>query len=413
MSGPGPMPGHCAKDGAAVAELDGDEPARVRLAVRASTTAAVLRALADDPSVTVRAAVALNPSYAPSADRRLLTDADERVRALLAGKVANLLPGHSGAEHAAAQAHVHQMLAALAGDAADRVRTAIAEAVRTMPEAPRALILRLANDPAVTVSDPVIRFSPLLTDADLLELLATPAHRGTAVSVASRTGLSASVADRIAVHADGAVIRALLANPSASIQEATLDGLIGRASDHPEWHEPLVRRPILPERAALALSRIVAGHLLELLARRADLSPPVAAALRQRVDINLDPVKAPPGETEVLDSVRRLNAAGALTEQALLDGAETGDNRLVAAVLAVASGIPLAALDRAVALRSAKALVSLVWRAGFSMRAAMAVQSALGQIRPNEQLTASNEGAFPLTVGEMEWQIELLGEPGR
>ena len=390
-----------------------DEASRVRLATRPGTTSAMLRALATDPAVTVRAAVAMNPTYAPTTDRQLLTDPDTRVRALLGRKLAALLPGLSGAEHAAAQVHVHETLLALAQDAAHRVRAAIAEALTTLPEAPRHVILTLAADPEASVCNPILRFSPLLTDADLIELLATPAHAAKAIVVASRPDLSAAVSDHIAGHADSAAVCALLQNPSALIRESTLDGLIGRAADHPDWHEPLARRPSLPEQAARALSRIVAADVLDILAARADLSPLLAAELRGRVASTLGDAPLPPTEAEILDSVRRLNSVGQLTEASLLSAVAAGDHRQIAAILAVAAGVPLAALDRAVGLRSAKALVSLAWKAGFTMRAAQAVQATLGQLSPSETLAAGPIGEFPLSGDEMEWQVELLGEPGR
>ena len=392
--------------------LDIDEAARVRLAARASTAGSVLRVLADDPALTVRAAVALNPAYAPAVHTRLAQDADERVRTLLAAKMTRLLPGLSGTERSAAEAHVHDMLLLLAGDAATRVRQTIAEALTTLPDAPRSVILKLAHDPVPEVSDPVVRFSPLLTDADLLELLATPPHDATAASVASRPGLSARLADEIADHAGSAAVQALLANRSATIQEATLDSLIGRAGDHPEWHEPLICRPALPVRAMRALSLIVAGFLLDRLVARADVPPELVETLRNRVSTTLaEPL--PPSEADVLDTVRRMNADGELTEPSLIDAVSAGDPRLASAILAVCGGVTLLTVDRAVGLRSAKALISLVARAGFGMEAAMAVQGLLGRLGPGERLGPAPDGGFPLTMAEMDWQVELLCQPGR
>ena len=399
-------------DGAAML---GDDAARVRLAASASTPQTVLRQLADDPQVLVRAAVALNPAATPIVDRLLTTDGDERVRALLARKVAALLPGQSSAEHSQVYRHVRATLLALVEDEAVRVRIAIAEALKSMPEAPRELILRLAHDHALPVSDPVIRLSPLLTDADLLTLLATPPHPLSASSVASRPGLSPAVADAVAAHSDSSAIRALLANRSAAIQEATLDALVGRAGQHVEWHEPLVRRPALSPRSARALSQILAAQWIEVLARRADLDDATAAELHSRVNAGLSPARAAPpsGDAEVLAAVRRLNASGALNEAALLDAARLGDHRRTAAIVAVASGLALPAVDRAASLRNAKGLISLVWKAGFTMRAAAVVQAMLGQLGPGALLMPGPNGAFPLSVDEMEWQIEVLSEPGR
>ena len=390
-----------------------DPAVRVRLAAHPGTPPHLLQRLAVDPDVMVRAAVAMNRAATPALHAILTTDGDERVRALLAAKIAHLLPGLAGAEHAQAAQHVRAALSALVEDEAVRVRAAIAEAVKAMPGAPRELILRLAADPALPVCDPVIRLSPLLTDGDLLALLASPPHRQAPRSVAARPGLGARVADAIAARADSATIRALLQNHSAAIQEATLDALVARAAGQPGWHEPLVRRPGLSKAAARALSAMVASGLLQVLADRADLDPALAAELRRRLAARLDAPPAPHGETDdPVPALRRLHAGGGLTEATLLDAVRAGDLRRAAAALAVASGLPLAAVERAAHLRSAKALVSLAWRAGFSMRAAMSMQTVLGQIGTGDLVAALPGGGFPLTDTEMAWQIEVL-EAGR
>ena len=394
------------------AKVASDEGARVRQAARTTTSPAILDILARDAASTVRAAVALNPTFAATADTHLVQAPDERVRALLATQMARLLPSLSTHDQAAAQAHVHAMLRCLAKDTAVRVREAIAVALTKLTEAPHDVILGLAHDPSIAVSDPILRFSPLLTDADLVGLLATPPHNRTALAVASRFCLSAEITDIIAQHADSAAVTVLLSNRSATIQEATLDALISRAAEHPEWHGPLVHRPALPGRSIRALSLIVARHMLEILINRADIPIDLAIELRGHVAQSLVQPKLLT-EAEILERVRRLNTEGLLNEAALLEAASSGDARQAAAILAVASGVTLQLLDRAVALRSAKALVSLVHRAGFSMDAGMVVQNLLGRLTPGERLCPSSDGSFPLSVAEMVWQIDLLSQPAR
>ena len=393
-----------------IASPAGNEAARVRLAARSTTPPAVLRRLAHDPAVTVRAAVAMNPAYAPDATEHLLQDRDDRVRALLADKVARLLPGLTGKEHRDAYEHVHNTLLSLAQDAAIRVRLAIVEVLQTMPEAPRAVILKLANDPVNVVSEPVMRLSPLLTNIDLLELLASPPHAGTAEAVANRCSLEHEVCHSIAMRADNAAIVALLRNTSATIQEATLDALIGRAGDQPDWHEPLVRRPGLMERAARALSTIVSGHLLQVLRDRPDLSSDLAAEIGTLVAAKLSST-AELNDEELIWNFQQLKDRKELDEAVLVRAASSGNSREVRAILAAASGVTTGMLDRAVALRSAKSLISVTWRAGFSAHAAQLVQSVLGQLSPDETLPPTPFGDFPLSDDEMDWQIELLNEP--
>lgn len=190
----------------------------------------------------VHAAVAMNRAATPALHAILAADGDERVRALLAAKVAHLLPGLAGAEQAQAQLarHIRATLATLVKDEAVRVRAAIADVVKAMPAVPRELVLRLASDPALQVCDPVIRLSPLLTDGDLLTLLAVPPHPEAPQSVAARPRLSARIADAVAAGTDSATIRTLLQNRSATIQEATLDALVAQAAEQSGWHDPLV-----------------------------------------------------------------------------------------------------------------------------------------------------------------------------
>lgn len=393
--------------------LPAEEARRVRQGADAHTKPDVLKALASDQSSTVRAALALNPMSPPSVDRRLAKDPDERIRILLARRLAGLVPGLPDHEQTRLHRETYETLTALASDAAVRVRAAVAEVLKDMPQAPRALILQLAQDRNVMVSAPVILFSPRLGTDDLLELIAGAPADCTATTVAGRAGIDSRVSDAIAATANSAAIRALLANPTAQIREATLDALIDRAADHPDWHEPLVRRPALPPRAVRALADIVATHLVEVLAQRPDVPETLADELHTRLVARLQQEQpAPPHEaamTEALASAKSLAKAGALTEEIVLQATRSGDAQSAAAMLAVASGMPISVVLRAASLRSAKGLVSLTWKAGFGMRAATALQMLLGRLAPDAVLTATAAGAFPLGIEEMRWQLEFLG----
>jgi len=396
-----------------------DEAARVRLGSGIGTAPEVLRELACDPSVTVRAALALNPAAPPLANESLVRDPDERVRILLARKLAGLLPTLAGDAQARVQRETFDALTTLVADEAARVRAAVAEVLKDMPEAPHALILALAHDAAVMVSEPVIRFSPSLSTEDLMSLLASAPSPDTARAVAGRAAIDEAISDAIAATADNEAIRALLTNRSAQIREATLDALIARAASHVEWHEPLVNRPMLPARAARALSEIVATHLLEVLAARTDLDQTVGAELRSRLAVRLTAPEAPATRRmdqtieQAMAEARALDGEGRLTEHALLEATRQGETRLAAALLAVASGMPIAMVDRAASLRSAKGFVSLAWKAGFTMRAAGALQTVLARLAPGASLPAGPGGSFPLAVEEMRWQLDFLGRIGR
>ncbi len=389
-----------------------EEAVRIRLGASTKTSPEMLESLALDPSLTVRAAVAMNRAAAPATNLTLAQDADARVRSFLAQKLSRLLPTLAPLDQSAAQEQVLSILTILVEDEATRVRLSISDCVKSLPNVPHSLVVKLAHDHAVSVSDPIIRLSPLLTDHDLIALLTALPHSGTARSVAGRAGLSPSVSDAVVAHADHKAIRALLANSSASIRDATLDLLISQSRVHQDWHDPLVSRPTLSVKAATALSSIVATQLLSKLLARTDLPTDTAAAIRAQMDsgASIRSVSVPADDAELLQICHQVRDAGALNEPLVIETAKRCDRRRMAAQLAVASGLPLATLDRAIARRSAKAIISVVWQAGFSMRVAGLAQVLLGQIRPAEMITAAADGAFPLSEQEMKWQLELIAD---
>ena len=388
---------------------------RVKLAANAATPVDVLAYLVRDQDLSVRAALALNPALPTAANMKLAHDGDERVRLLLARKVSAALPGLSDVEGEEVRELTLHLLATLVRDEAVRIRAAIASVAAQLPNIPHDIALMLAQDDEVTVSEPMLRLSPLLSSEDLLALLAEPPHEQPARAIASRPNLTQAVAAAIAASADSEAIQSLLMNQSAAIRESTLDALIARSGNEPTWHAPLVTRPRLPDHAARALAEIVTAQLLKTLAARIDLGAEALASIRERLDLHLAKVTPSPArvcDDSLVEAARQMDARGNLNEDVVLNCLRSGDLRRSCALLAVAAGVSLAAVDRAASLRSAKALVSLVWKAGFSMRAAGPVQSLLGQLSPSAIMTG-HEFNFPLSPDEMNWQLDFLGCPTR
>ena len=392
-----------------------DERARIRLAGGSATPPELLYFLATDQSISVRAAVACNAATPAQADRCLTRDPDDRVRMVLARKLATLTPALAGDDQARLARHAWDNLGILVRDEAERVRALVADLVKDLPDAPRALILQLAQDASFDVSAPVLRLSPALTQEDLLGLLACAPAPHTAQSIARRANLSSAVCDAIATTADAPAIRCLLQNPTAAIREATLDALVARASEQVEWHEPLVRHPALSSANARLLSNIVTERLILVLAARTDLDAGVVSDLRRKLEHRAStpakPASGGPGQSWLTPPAGAA-AGGRLSENVIIDAVRAGDIERVATLLALAADVPATSVQRAARLRSAKAAVSLVWKAKLSMRVALPVQSCLCNLPPNAMLRASEDGGFPLSEDEMLWQIEFLTRAG-
>ncbi len=392
------------------------EAVRVRIGASAFTSEDVLLTLATDPDVTVRATVAMNPAAPHGVDQALARDPDERVRTLLARKVASELPGLNGEEQVRLRDQALATLATLVEDEAVRVRAALADVMKDMHEAPRALILQLARDSAVPVSEPVIHLSPLLDAGDLLALLASPPHERTAIAIARRADLPEAVSDAVAATADTEAVRVLLSNPSSQIRESTLDALVAQAEQHVEWHAPLVHRPRLPAQTMVALSKFVTAYLIEALRRRGDLDPRLVEELDRRIAARLAAPRSAGGGAVagfLMPNRDSASLSPSHDEAAVIAATRLGDARRAAFLLAAAANVPLGLIDRAGALRSAKGIVSLVWKAGFTMRVAGPLQAVLAQLSPDAMLLPGADGQFPLSVEEMRWYCDFLARPGR
>ena len=95
-------------------------------------------------------------------------------------------------------------------------------------------------------------------------------------------------------------------------------------------------------------------------------------------------------------------------EPAFLDALRRGDHAAALALLSAAALVPRELVAATVALRNQRGLVSLAWKAGYSMRAAVLLQSQVAGIAPDALLHATADGGCPLGRSEMVWQVGLL-----
>lgn len=408
-----------------------DPQVRRELAGRPDVVPEILYYLAEDPDPRVRRAIIANSATPPLAHLLLANDCDEDVRCDLAAKIARLAPELTEHEQDRVKRAAVQALDRLARDAIPRVRQILSEALKDIADAPAEVIGKLARDVEVAVAAPVLEFSPVLTDEDLLEIIASSPVSAKLSAISRRRRVTEAVADAVAETEDVAAICTLLGNGSAQIREETLDRLIEAAPEHPEWHEPLVRRPALSGAAAVRLARFVADNLILVLQSREDLPPEVARAVARAVHRRLGeptpedasaPVPAPcdpgrglegaatwhrPGK-EALERASFMAARGMLTEKVVDDALFAADEEFVTAALAVLGKLPPEVVSAALSSSSPHGIVAIAWRAGLSPQCAVHLQAQLGRVAPGALLRPSRKNVFPLGTDEMSWQIDLF-----
>ncbi len=393
-----------------------DSQIRAELAGRDDVKAEILYFLAEDKDVEVRRQVAANPNAPAQANLLLATDQNDAVRGDLAGKIARLAPGLSPHEQDRLRRMTFDSLELLARDQIPKVRQILSEALRDIAGAPPDVIRRLARDAELVVAGPVLQFSPVLTDEDLLEIIGTGPIPGALACISRRSVVNVKVADAIAATDDVEAIAVLLGNPSAQIREETLDRLADRAADIEAWHRPMVERPQLSARTAQKLARFVAANLLQTLSARRDLDADAIAAVAAVVSRRIDEIdgdakgdaKRDADEAAAMQRARALHATGQLDETSLDTALSSGDYAFVTAALAVLSDLPHKAVRKVINTKSAKGMVALTWKAGLSAGFGTQLQSKLVHLSPSKVLSPM-QGDHPLSIAEMEWQLEFFG----
>ncbi len=405
-----------------------DQEVRLTLANRDDLEAEILYFLAQDPDVEVRRSVTANPNTPQKAHLLLAEDSASEVRSDLADRLGKLLPDLNEDEKDQAWRATHQVLTLLARDQLPMVRRILSETLKLLPTAPHDVILTLAHDKDTDVASPVLQFSPVLTDEDLLSVIASSPLSASLAAISKRYGVSHAVSDVVFHTGDSGAVTALLGNDSAQIREETLDAIINAAPGHVSWHEPLVHRREVDSSAALRIAEFVADSLIEELAGRDDFESDTIDCLRDVVknrlkkDQNAECLLAADSGSGLQDqdsialAVQQVSALvekDDLTAEQVMSALDDENTSFVFVATAQLAGIPIEAVKAIVNSHSAKALQALSWKAGFTANDAMHLQLALGRVPPGDIIMPRPDGTYDATTSEMTWQIELFTEEAR
>ncbi len=366
---------------------DADPDIRRSLARKANVQPEILYYLAEDPDPAIRREIAANPGTPVQADELLAADGDETVRCHVARKVARLAPDLTAEQQQKAGEIVAGILDRLACDETVRVREVLSEELRSARNVPQGVIETLARDAELSVSGPILENSPLLSDAFLIDLIASGPVTEALQSIAGRNGLSADVADAIVDSNRTDAITSLLRNKSAQIRETTLDAIVAGAADVEDWHAPLVERPSLSRGSAAVLSRFVADALVEKLLDRPEIDPEMRAVIAKNVRKRLSPEDADAaedGRETAGERAERLFRSGALDETEIHGAIDRGERSFIIEAISLLGGLNRAAVQKAFALASAKGVAAVAWKAGLSAETAHHIQLRVARIPPAE-----------------------------
>ena len=273
---------------------------------------------------------------------RLMADPSPTVRAETTSKIAaqydRRYPRMTAAERKIAEEIFRQLMK----DVEVRVREALAANLKTTPDLPHDLALSLARD-VDDVALPVLKFSEVLTDDDLISIVRGEDAFAKQVMIAQRASVSGVVADALIDTGNETAVARLVANEGANLSEAALDRVLNDYEESEAVSDSLSRRPNLPasisEQLVNAMSEKLQGYLVSKHNLSADAASNLILQTRERATVSL--LSENSSESELEELVFQLHVNGRLTTSLIIRALCVGDLPFFEAAMSRLANVPL------------------------------------------------------------------------
>ena len=272
---------------------------------------------------------------------RLLAEPSAAVRAELADKLAREIDSTQLTE---TELRIAQdIVRTMSRDVEVAVRHALASSLRRAKNLPHDVAVRLAGD-VEAVALPILTGSPVLTDADLVEIVEY-GSAGKQEAIAGRADISEPVAAALVNNADEDAVAVLLENATARIGGASLGLAIDRFAESDRVKAGMVRRAELPVTIAERLVTMVSDKLHAYLVSHHELPVSLATDIvlegRERALLN---ISLGSSEQELERLVRQMHRNRRLTPLMVLRALCLGDLAFFESAMAVMAKVPVTTL---------------------------------------------------------------------
>src|SRR5438874_1987439 len=298
--------------------------------------------------------------------------AGERAEATRSLARALLISDLSTDDRAAAEGALLMLL----DDPSPLVRLAMAEVFARSADAPAAIVQALSLDqPSVAL--PVLEHSPLLIDADLVDIVAT-GNCETQCAIARRIRLPASVCAAIAEVGTAAAALELIENAYAELAPFSWDRIVERHGHLAAIRESMLVLEDLPAATRAALVAKLSETLAQFVVARnwlsADRAGRIASEARDRSTMH---IAARSRGDDMRGLVRHLRVTGQLTAGLILRALLSGNLELFNSALAELSDLPQARVAALLHDRGSVGLHALLTRSGLPQSTFAAFRAAL------------------------------------
>jgi len=309
---------------------------------------------------------------------RLMADPSPTVRAETTSKIAAQYDSKHPRMTEAERKLAEDIFRKLAKDAELLVRESLAANLKSTPDLPHDLALRLAKD-VDSVSLPVLKFSEVLTDEDLIEIVRGENAGAKQVAIAQRATVSTAVADALIDTGNETAVARLVANEGADLTEAALDRVLKDYRNSEVVSDSISRRPQLPPAISEQLVSAMAKQLESYLVSKHDLPADAASNLilqtRERATVSL--LNRGASGTELEELVFQIHVNGRLTPSLIIRALCVGDMAFFEAALARLANVPLKNTRKLIHEGGELGLTSLYEKAKMPERMFSAVRAAI------------------------------------
>jgi len=271
---------------------------------------------------------------------RLESDQRPEGRVEIATKVA---AGFNGSALGAEERRIAEdILRGLVKDAEVRVREALSAQLKDCPDLPRDVALTLAQD-AESVALPMLRYSEVLNDDDLVAILRTggPDHH---IAIAGRNPVSAFLAEAVIDSGYEDAVNCLVANEGAELDSRLLGRVLTEYGQFEQVRTSLAQRRQLPSAISEQLMDIVTRQIVGQLAQEHELSLSVVSSFlrkaRDRATISMLQEENLT-DAELRAQVVDLDLQGRLSTSMAFRALSVGNLRFFEMAMARLAGVPV------------------------------------------------------------------------
>lgn len=257
------------------------------------------------------------------------------------------------------------VLTALATDIETKVRIKLSHQLAKVAHAPANVIKSLAFDDEIAVAEPVLQWSEVLSDADLVTTASTKSQDHLQ-AISQRRTLSESVTDILVERGNHRVVRSTAKNPGARFSDKGFGKLVARARSDEALQLHVGTRPDIPRHHFLKVletaSATVRAKIAAEFPRAAETVSEVVAAVA--TDINTEVRSTSVEHSKARVRVKRLCMTGQFSEAEVHAFARADNFERTAVALSVFGQFPIDLVERALLDESSDTVLVLAKAAG-------------------------------------------------